>query len=176
MTSSSAPLVVVMGVSGAGKRTVGLLLARRLMAEFLDAEHLQPARNQERLSAGIPLTETDRRDWLREIAQQLADATAGRHALVVACAALRRADRDLLRSGAEQLALVHLQATPELLLTRPPRRTLSDPPLELQWRMLEPPRPDERSIALDAAQAPADLAAQAADWLARPRPDAGRRR
>ena len=176
MSFLNAPLVVVTGVSGAGKSAVGALLARQLKAEFLEGEHLHPARNQERLAAGIPLTENDRRDWMLEIAQQIADAMAGDHALVVACPALRRADRQLLRSAAAQLAFVHLQATPALLAARAPSRTLPDPPLDLQWKMLEPPGADERAITVDAALPPADIANQAAAWLDPRKPDGGRRR
>lgn len=177
MTIAIAPLVVVMGVSGAGKSTVGPLLARQLKAEFLEGEHVHPVRNQERLAAGIPLTDNDRRDWLLEIAHQLADALAGRHALVVSCPALKRSDRDLLRTGASQLAFVHLQASPELLEARLPfRHTVPDPSLDAQLRLLEPPRADERGIVIDAALAPSEIAAQAATWIHQWKPEPARRK
>ncbi|MDP9043317.1 MAG: gluconokinase, GntK/IdnK-type [Pseudomonadota bacterium] len=177
MSFSTAPLVVVMGVSGAGKTTLGPLLARQLNAEFLEGEHLHPARNQERMAAGIPLTDNDRRDWLLEIAQQLADATAGRHALVVSCPALRRADRDRLRTGASTLAFVHLTAPAPLLGMRlPSRHTVPDPPLQVQMQILEPPGADERALTLDAGLPPTELATQAAAWLTASKPDNGRRK
>lgn len=166
MSLLTAPLVVVMGVSGAGKSTVGPLLARQLKAEFLEGEHLHPERNQERLASGIALTDNDRRDWYREIAHQLADAYAGAHGLVVACPALRRQDRDLLRTGAAHLAFVHLQAGADLVATRlAHRRPLPEPPLIAQLRMLEPPLDDERAAIFEAALAPADIVARATAWI-----------
>ena len=168
MASTFSPLVVVMGVSGCGKSTVGRLLARSLSAEFLEGDDLHPPRNIERMSAGIPLTDNDRRDWLLEIAQQLADARAGRHALVVSCSALRRGYRDTLRGAASQLAFVHLQAGRELLEARLLARADHFMPgslLDSQLQTLEPPRPDERAITLDAGLPAAQIAAQAAAWV-----------
>ena len=168
MASTFSPLVVVMGVSGCGKSTVGRLLARSLSAEFLEGDDLHPPRNIERMSAGIPLTDNDRRDWLLEIAQQLADARAGRHALVVSCSALRRSYRDTLRGAASQLAFVHLQAGRELLEARLLARADHFMPgslLDSQLQTLEPPRPDERAITLDAGLPAAQIAAQAAAWV-----------
>ena len=168
MASTFSPLVVVMGVSGCGKSTVGRLLARGLSAEFLEGDDLHPPRNIERMSAGIPLTDNDRRDWLLEIAQQLADARAGRHALVVSCSALRRGYRDTLRGAASQLAFVHLQAGRELLEARLLARADHFMPgslLDSQLQTLEPPRPDERAITLDAGLPAAQIAAQAAAWI-----------
>ncbi len=169
MASASAPLVVVMGVSGCGKSTVGKLLARSLRAEFLEGDELHPPRNIERMASGIPLTDSDRRDWLLEIAQQLADARAGRHALVVSCSALKRGYRDTLCSAASQLAFVHLHAGRELLEARLLARADHFMPgslLESQLQTLEMPGPDERAITLDAMLPAAQIAAQAAAWLA----------
>ncbi len=171
MATAFAPLVVVMGVCGSGKSTVGKLLARSLKAEFLEGDDLHPPRNIERMALGIALTDNDRRDWLLETAQQLADARAGRHALVVSCSALKKSYRDMLRTAASQLAFVHLHGSPELLEARlraQPGDVTPNTWLESQLQMLEPPGAGERAITLDAALPPAEIAAQAAAWLALP--------
>jgi gluconokinase len=167
-----APLVVVMGVSGCGKSTVGRLLARSLAAEFLEGDDLHPPRNVDRMAAGIPLTDDDRRDWLLGIAQQLADARAGRHALVVSCSALKRGYRDTLRTASDDIAFVHLHADPALLEARMQARADHFMPsslLQSQLQTLEPPLPDERAITLDAALPASQLAAQDVAWLTAPR-------
>ena len=179
MATGIAPLVVVMGVSGCGKSTVGKLLARQLQAEFLEGDDLHPPRNIERMAAGIALTDNDRRDWLLEIAQQLADARAGRHALVVSCSALKRSYRDMLRTAASQLAFVHIHASRELLEARlraRPGHFMPSSLLDSQLQTLEPPGANERAITLDAALPPVEIASQAAAWLALPLPPAPRKR
>ena len=173
MAASSALLVVVMGVSGCGKSTVGKLIARGLKAEFLEGDDLHPARNVERMAAGIALTDKDRHDWLLEIAQQIADARAGRHALVVSCSALKRSYRDMLRTAAPDLAFVHIHGSAELLEARMRARANHYMPsslLESQLQTLEPPRPDERAITLDAVTPPDQIATQAVAWLNTPAP------
>jgi len=179
MAAASAPLVVVMGVSGCGKSTVGKLLARSLSAEFLEGDDLHPPRNIERMAAGIALTDKDRRDWLLAIAQQLADARAGRHALVVSCSALKHSYRDTLRNAASQLAFVHIHASRALLQARLDARADHFMPgtlLDSQLQTLEPPGADERAITLDAALPAAQIAAQAAAWLAQTGPNPPRKR
>ena len=166
--AAAARLVVVMGVSGCGKSTVGRLLARSLKAEFLEGDEVHPPRNIERMVAGILLTDKDRRDWLLAIAQQLADASAGRHALVVSCSALKHRYRDTLRTAASQLAFVHIHASRELLEARLLARADHFMPgslLDSQLQALEPPSPDERAITFDAELPAAQIAAQAASWL-----------
>ena len=176
---TSVPLVVVMGVSGSGKSTVGGLLARQLKAEFLEGDELHPTRNVERMAAGIALTDNDRRDWLLEIAQQLADAHASRHGLVVSCSALKRSYRDTLRAAASQLAFVHLQGERALLESRlasRPGHFMPGSLLDSQLQTLEAPGADERVLTLDVASPPAEIAARAAAWLALPIATAPRRR
>ncbi|MEP7098964.1 MAG: gluconokinase [Burkholderiales bacterium] len=173
MVNAVTPLVVVMGVSGCGKSTVGKLLARSLKAEFLEGDDLHPPRNIERMASGIALTDNDRRDWLLEIAQQLADAHASQHGLVVSCSALKRSYRDMLRAAASQLAFVHIHASRELLearLVARPGHFMPSSLLASQLQTLQPPGADERAITLDAALPPAELAAQAAAWLKLPIP------
>ncbi len=170
MARTLAPLVVVMGVSGAGKSTLGPQLARRLSAEFLEGDQLHPPRNVERMSAGIALTDVDRRDWLLAIAEQLADARAAQHAMVVSCSALRHAYRDMLRAAASQLAFVHLDASRELLEARlraRPGHFMPGSLLDSQLQTLELPRASERALSLDASLPFAQLADEAAAWVTR---------
>jgi gluconokinase len=179
-TTVSARLVVVMGVSGCGKSTVGKLLARKLSAEFLEGDDLHPPRNVERMAAGIALTDTDRRDWLLETAQQLADAHASKHALVVSCSALKRSYRNMLRTASSDLAFVHIDAEFALLEERLRARTGHYMPASLlasQLQTLEPPGVDERAITLAATMPAEQIASEAAAWLATLRPAAtgGRR-
>ena len=179
MASTVAPLVVVMGVSGCGKSTVGKLLARSLKAEFLEGDELHPPRNIERMAAGIALTDADRRDWLLQTAQQLAEAHASRHALVVSCSALKRSYRDMLRTAASRLAFVHIHGSRALLESRlraRPGHFMPSSLLDSQLQTLEPPGADERAITLDAALPPAEIAAQAAAWLTLPIPNPPRNR
>lgn len=170
-TTTPARLVVVMGVSGCGKSTVGRLLAQRIGAEFLEGDELHPPRNVERMASGIALTDADRRDWLRAIAQQLADAHSARHALVVSCSALKRSYRNTLRTASHDLAFVHLAASTEVLEPRLQSRIGHFMPTSLlasQLQTLEAPTADERAITLDAILPVDQLVAQAAAWLAKP--------
>jgi len=168
-TKAPAPLVVVMGVAGCGKTTVGRLLARQLQAEFLEGDDLHPPRNVERMAAGIPLTDSDRRDWLQALTEQLADARAARYPLVVSCSALKRSYRDVLRRASPALVFVHVHGTPALLGARLHARTDHFMPpsmLESQLATLEPPGADERAVTLDAALPAADIATAAVAWIA----------
>ena len=171
MPKSAAPLVVVMGVSGCGKSTVGRLIAKRLACEFLEGDDLHPPRNLERMAAGIALTDHDRRDWLKAIAGQLADAHAARHGLIVSCSALKRNYRNQLRTASNELAFVHIHGSLDVLEARMLSRTGHFMPPSLltsQLQTLEPPGPDERSITLDAALPPEQIAELACAWLAQP--------
>jgi carbohydrate kinase (thermoresistant glucokinase family) len=176
--ATATPLVVVMGVSGCGKSTVGRLLAQQLHAEFLEGDNLHPPHNIERMAAGIALTDADRSAWLLDIAGQLADALASRHALVVSCSALRRSYRTTLRAASADLSFVHLQASRELLDQRMRSRSGHFMPASLlasQLQALEPPGPDERAVTLDAALPTEELVTRARAWLAQARtPGPGR--
>src|SRR6056297_3550354 len=99
--------IVVMGVSGSGKTTTGLRLAHALGVEYLDADDAHPDANVEKMAAGIPLTDDDRRPWLVELTAQL----ARRQRVVITCSALKRAYRDTLR-GAGGATFVYLRLPP----------------------------------------------------------------
>lgn len=145
------PAIVVTGVSGTGKSTVGLALAERLGASFIDADDLHPAQNVQKMAAGTPLTDSDREPWLRLVAAAI-EATAG--PVVVACSALRRAYRDLLQAHAgRQITFVELSATRETLVERLTHRTGHFMPVALldsQLDTLESLAADESGFVVDA--------------------------
>ena len=160
--------VVVMGVSGCGKSTVGALLAQALHCEFVEGDALHPAHNVEKMAAGQPLTDDDRAGWLQAIAARLADAHAHGRSLVASCSALKRRYRDVLRSGAPDLRFVFLHGQPALLAQRMALRTGHYMPaslLDSQLATLEPPGADEQPIALEFSLPPQELAARAAAAL-----------
>ncbi|HKX43123.1 MAG TPA: gluconokinase, partial [Burkholderiaceae bacterium] len=110
--------VVVMGVSGSGKSTVGALLAEALGTEFVEGDTLHPPENVAKMRAGTPLTDADREGWLHTIAARLAAAHAAGQGLVISCSALKRAYRDTLRASAPDLRLIHLHGDFDLLAAR----------------------------------------------------------
>jgi carbohydrate kinase (thermoresistant glucokinase family) len=171
VTHSAPQLVVVMGVSGSGKSTVGGLLAQLLGAEFLEGDDLHPPRNVEQMATGVPLTDDDRRDWLLALAQRLSIARDAQRSLVVSCSALKHRYRDVLRGASADLAFVHLHADAALLEARMHAREDHFMPASLlasQLHTLEAPGTDEHALTLAAALPAAVLAAKAAAWLELP--------
>ena len=153
------PLVVLMGVTGAGKSTVGTLIAERLELAFRDADEFHPAANIAKMSAGRPLTDEDRWPWLDAIGAFLA-AHRG-EGCVVTCSALKRAYRDRLREAAPELRFVFLHGDVALVAARQAARQGHFMPPSLvasQFATLETPSPDERVIALEITASPAILA------------------
>ena len=156
------PLVVVMGVSGAGKSTVGALLAERLGLAFHDADDFHPPANVAKMRAGQPLTDADRAPWLDAIGAHLA-AQHGQ-GCVVTCSALKRAYRDRLRALAPEARVVLLPGDDALVAARQAARQGHFMPASLvasQFATLEAPAPEEGAIALDVAAPPEMLADQA---------------
>ena len=153
------PLLVLMGVTGAGKSTVGTLIAERLELAFRDADEFHPAANIAKMSAGRPLTDEDRWPWLDAIGAFLA-AHRG-EGCVVTCSALKRAYRDRLREAAPELRFVFLHGDVALVAARQAARQGHFMPPSLvasQFATLETPSRDERVIALEITAPPAILA------------------
>ena len=154
------PLVVVMGVSGSGKSTVGAALADALGVPFTDSDGLHPAANVAKMTQGIPLTDADREPWLDAVGARLAEHTGT--GLVVACSALRRAYRDVLRDVRRPVFFVELGTDPELIAARLAARRghfASDRILESQVLTLEPLAADEYGMLCPISQ-PADEIAE----------------
>jgi gluconokinase len=149
-----APLsILLMGVCGCGKSALGERLARALGAAFIEGDDFHPPANVERMAAGIALTDDDRQAWLELLAAQLAAARAGGRGTVLACSALKRRYRDLLRRSAPQLRTIHLAGPRALLAQRMAERVGHYMPaslLDSQLATLEAPGADEGAITLDA--------------------------
>lgn len=162
--------VVVMGVCGSGKSTVGRLLAEALGLPFLEGDSFHPPDNVARMAAGVALTDADRQGWLRTLAERIGAARRDGAGAVLSCSALKRSYRDTLRSQAPGLAFVFLDGSPDLLAQRMAGRSGHYMPPSLltsQLATLEPPVDDERALTLDIARPPQELAQTAVDWLKR---------
>lgn len=158
-----------MGVSGAGKTAVGRLLAGALGVAFLEGDALHPPDNVRRMAQGIPLTDVDRRGWLEAIARHIAEARRMGKGLVVACSALKRAYRDVLRGAAADLQFVHLTGAAGLIRQRLSQRAGHYMPaslLDSQLATLEVPGPDERAWTYDVAEPPESIVAHLVGRLA----------
>lgn len=143
--------LVVMGVSGSGKSTVADRLAARLGWRFEDGDSFHPASNVAKMSAGQPLTDEDRWPWLQAIADEIDRLSAAGERAVIACSALKRAYREVLVHGRDDVRIVLLDGTPALIATRlAARKGHFMPPglLASQFRTLERPEADERPITV----------------------------
>ncbi|HEV8699410.1 MAG TPA: gluconokinase [Candidatus Limnocylindrales bacterium] len=155
--SSACLHVIVMGVSGSGKSVVGKRLAALLGVEFIEGDDHHPAENIEKMAAGSPLTDEDRAPWLRALAEIIAERHEDGVGTVLACSALRRAYRDLLRAAIpmEESFVIHLDADVETLRSRLASRRGHYMPVSLldsQLTTLEPLEPDEAGVFVDAAR------------------------
>ncbi|PWK92501.1 gluconokinase [Fulvimonas soli] len=145
-------VVVVMGVSGAGKSTFGAALAQALGWDFQEGDALHPPANVAKMCAGIPLDDADRAPWLARVAGWIADHAQRRRPGVISCSALKRAYRDYLRAAAPGWRLVYLRAPRAELLRRVREREHFMPVslLDSQLQTLEEPSMDEHALVLDA--------------------------
>jgi gluconokinase len=140
--------IVVMGVSGSGKSTVGAALAGRLRVPYEDADDLHPPENVEKMSRGVPLDDHDRWPWLERIGAWLVAHESGG---VIACSALRRKYRDQLRHHCPSVGFLHLEGGRELIERRQASRPGHFMPASLltsQFETLEPLAPDERGVVV----------------------------
>jgi carbohydrate kinase (thermoresistant glucokinase family) len=153
--SVTPPVLVVMGVSGAGKTTIGKALAERLGWTFEEGDALHPAANIAKMKAGQPLNDQDRAPWLKAIGAWI-DARAARgEGGVISCSALKRAYRDELTKGRPQVKIIYLHGSEALIAKRlAGRKGHFMPPslLGSQFADLEAPRADEGALVVDINQ------------------------
>ncbi len=152
-------ILVVMGVSGSGKSTVGAALAARLGWPFAEGDAFHSPEAVARMSAGEALGDADRWPWLARIGAWIDERLAEGESGVVACSALRRAYRDQLSRGRPNLRFIHLAGSPALIAARLAGRSGHFMParlLDSQFEALEPPESDEAAINVDL-DAPLDV-------------------
>lgn len=150
-------IVLLMGVAGSGKTTVGRLLAVELDWAFYDADDLHPPVNVAKMARGAALTDADRDPWLQAIHELLLSLESTNSDAVVACSALKQAYRTRLLQGISNAALVYLKGTPELIRPRMTTRAGHFMPvglLESQFATLEEP---EKAVTVDITPAPWDV-------------------
>jgi gluconokinase len=166
--------VVVMGVAGVGKSTVAANLARHLHRPYAEADTFHPRSSIEKMTAGIPLTDSDRWPWLRRLRDWLSRQGAAGRDTVLCCSALRRAYRDLLREAIGRVRFVHLAGDPRLVAERVAGRGEHFMPpglLASQFRTLEPLAEDEDGMTVDIAASPDEITHRIIDWLGATNPD-----
>jgi len=153
-------IIIVCGVAGVGKTTIGRLLAQELGWQFYDADDFHPAANIEKMKAGIPLTDEDRWPWLDRLRQLIKDCLAAHENAVVACSALKRAYRDRLRVT-EEVKFVFLRASRAQVVEHLQQRRGHFMPatlLDSQFADLEEPQLQEDALNVDLRGSPRDVA------------------
>jgi carbohydrate kinase (thermoresistant glucokinase family) len=156
-------ILIVAGVAGSGKTTVGAMLAGRLRWRFADADTFHPEANIAKMWAGIPLSDADREPWLHAITDWMDERIAANQSAVVTCSALKRAYRDRLLAGRPAATMVFLQVSKEVLekrLTTRHGHFFPEKLLDSQLAALEPPGPDERVRTVLAEDDPAQTVAK----------------
>lgn len=154
MSGPAGGVVVVMGICGTGKSTVGRLLAARTGAVFVEGDDHHPAANRAAMSRGEPLDDADRAPWLATLVAVVAAERAAGHDVVLACSALKRRYRDVLRTIGAPMVFVHLTGSVDLIRSRMAARTEHFMPVSLidsQSATLEPPEGEPDVLTFDVA-------------------------
>jgi gluconokinase len=155
-------IVIIFGVSGAGKTTVGKLLARELGWRFIEADDFHPAANIEKMRNGHPLTDEDRWPWLDSLRKQIEQLLSAGENAVLACSALKRPYRDRLRVS-DKVKFVFLRgdyALVEKQLRRRHGHFMNAALLQSQFDDLEEPQPDEHALTVELGPTPQEIVAE----------------
>lgn len=172
MTKNSAgKALIVMGVSGVGKTTVARALADRIGGRYMEADAFHPPENIAAMAAGKPLTDGMRQPWLEALSDAMQQALTSQPdtPVVVACSALKRSYRDVLRANNPAAVVVYLAADPDVIRARITARTDHFMPpslLDSQLSTLEPPTSDEACLTVDASRTPEEIAVSVCHNLA----------
>jgi len=156
--------IVVMGVTGCGKTTVGIALAEALGIEFIDSDDLHSESNKKKMSSGTPLTDADREPWLQAVSNSL----QSHENIVVACSALKKSYRSTISAGAPSTKFVHLSGTKELIFARLSERSHHFMPIGLldsQFQTLEPLNPEERGKVIDIDKPIDEIVHEVVLWI-----------
>src|SRR5258708_5767948 len=162
-------IVLVGGVAGSGKTTVGAVLADRLHWPFVDADAFHSAANVAKMRSGVPLTDADRQPWLAAIGRWMDERMAAGESAVAGCSALKLSYRDQLLAGRPEAWLAFLEISRELAHARLAARHghfFTVRLLDSQYAELEPPQPEQRLLVFDAARPPDQLAEEIVERLA----------
>ena len=155
-----APIIVITGVAGSGKTTVGALLAGRLGWVYAEADDFHSKANVDKMAAGHPLTDKDRWPWIEAIGRWADERVVAGEPGVVSCSGLKRAYRDLLRRGRAQLRIVFLDGDRELIARRLAARHghfMRVQMLDSQFADLERPAPDEDVLVASIGGTPEQI-------------------
>lgn len=156
--------IVVMGVTGCGKTTVGFALAEKLGITFIDSDDLHSVENKRKMSSGTPLNDSDRQPWL----QAVSDTLQSYEKIVVACSALKKSYREKILAGAPTTQFIHLVGSQELITARLSERSHEFMPIELldsQFQTLEPLKQSEGGKAIEISQSIEEIVDEITAWL-----------
>lgn len=156
--------IVVMGVTGCGKTTVGFALAEKLGITFIDSDDLHSVENKRKMSSGTPLNDSDRQPWLQAVSNTL----QSHKKIVVACSALKKSYREKILLGAPTTQFIHLVGSQELITARLSERSHEFMPIELldsQFQTLEPLKQSEGGKAIEISQSIEEIVDEITAWL-----------
>lgn len=161
--------IVIMGVTGCGKTTVGIALAQKIGVTFIDSDGLHSESNKMKMASGMPLNDSDRAPWLRAVSETLLN----HENVVVACSALKKSYRDAILAEALTSKFIHLSGSKELIFGRLSERSDHFMPIELldsQFQILENLSKSETGITIDISKPVDDIVMEITSWIEYPFP------